>query len=152
MGRESDIADHLQHNDGTDLSNIEVIHAPEVVGMDAKIQALKTLPDNSMNVAARLVKQDRADAIVLCGNTACSVAAAQLNLRRIRGVKRAGILAPMPTAIEGKWSWCVDCGANAEGKPEHLQQFAHLASAFVSNRSELCRCRQTNRRRAVHWL
>ena len=47
------------------------------------------------------------------------------------GVLRAGILVPMPTRIEGKWTWVVDCGANAVGKAEHLVQWGQLAHAFL---------------------
>jgi glycerol-3-phosphate acyltransferase PlsX len=120
-----------EHGGGWPRERIEVHHAPEVVGMDAKIEALKEFPENSISVAARLVKSGEADAMVLCGNTACSVAAAQLNLRRIPGVLRAGILTPMPTVQEGKWTWVVDCGANAVGKPEHLVQWGQLACAYL---------------------
>jgi glycerol-3-phosphate acyltransferase PlsX len=67
--------------------------------------------------------------MVLCGNTACSVAAAQIHLRRIPGVKRAGLLTPLPTP-KGH-TWLCDCGANAVGKPEHLAQFAEMSSAFL---------------------
>jgi phosphate acyltransferase len=109
--------------------NIEIEEAPEVIGMADKIQALKEKPNDSMNRSAQLVKQGKADAMVLCGNTGCSVAAAQLHLRRVPGVKRAGLLTPLPTP-KGK-TWVCDCGANAVGKPEHLVQFAEMASAYL---------------------
>lgn len=116
-------------------TNIEVHHAPEVIAMGDKISALKDKPDDSMNVCARLVKEGTADAMVLCGNTACSVAAAQLHLRRIKGVKRAGILTPLPT-VKGT-VWVIDCGANASGKPEHLAQFGEMTAAFLKSYSEI---------------
>jgi glycerol-3-phosphate acyltransferase PlsX len=109
--------------------NLRVQHAPEVIGMGDKIEALREKPDDSINTSARLVKSGEADAMVLCGNTACSVAAAQLHLRRIKGVKRAGILTPLPNP-KGM-TWVIDCGANAVGKPEHLVQFAEMADVFL---------------------
>ena len=124
-------AELKKHGGSVPKDRIVIKHAPEVVGMDAKIEALKEYPDNSMSVASRLVKSGEADAMVLCGNTGCSVAAAQLNLRRIPGVLRAGILTPMPTVHEGQWTWVVDCGANAVGKPEHLVQWGQLANAYL---------------------
>lgn len=84
-----------------------------------------------MNLSARLVREGRADAMVLCGNTGCSVAAAQLHLRRIPGVKRAGILVPLPNP-KGR-TWLCDGGANAVCRPEHLVQFGEMASAFLEN-------------------
>ncbi len=110
--------------------NIVIEHAPEVIGMAEKIKALKERPDDSMNVSARLVKDGKADAMILCGNTGCSVAAAQLHLRRIPGVKRAGIASPIPT-ITGQHTWVCDMGANAECRPEHLVQFAEMTAAFL---------------------
>jgi phosphate acyltransferase len=133
VGRAADIesclATEIPASAGPRPSNIEIEDAPEVIGMADKIQALKDKPNDSMNRSAQLVKQGKADAMVLCGNTGCSVAAAQLHLRRIPGVKRAGLLTPLPNP-KGK-TWVCDCGANAVGKPEHLVQFAEMASAYL---------------------
>lgn len=113
-------------------ANLSIEHAPEVIGMSDKISALRERPEDSMNVTARLVKDGKADAMVLCGNTGCSVAAAQLHLRRIPGVKRAGILTPLPSPAQTAKTWIVDAGANAVGKPEHLAQFGVMGSIFLS--------------------
>jgi len=110
-------------------ANVQVHHASEVIGMAEKLKALDEKPDDSMNVCARLVKQGQADGMVLCGNTGCSVAAAQLHLRRIPGVKRAGILSALPKPTGH--TWLMDMGANAVGKPEHLVQFAHMAATYL---------------------
>src|ERR1043165_7419611 len=95
VGREPDIAAELARLGGKP-GNVEIEHAPEVIGMAEKLEALKERPNDSMNRCAQLVKQGKADGMVLCGNTGCSVGAAQLHLRRIPGVKRAGILTPLP--------------------------------------------------------
>jgi glycerol-3-phosphate acyltransferase PlsX len=128
VGRTTDLEAQLAELGGRPR-NVEIEHAAEVIGMAEKIAALKERPNDSMNVSARLVKEGRADAMVLCGNTGCSVAAAQLHLRRIPGVKRAGILTPLPNP-KGR-TWVIDCGANAVGKPEHLAQFAEMTSTFL---------------------
>lgn len=125
VGREPDIRVHLGNGPG----NISIEHAPEVVGMADKIHALKDKPNDSINRAAQLVKQGKADAMILCGNTGCSVGAAQLHLRRVPGVKRAGILTPLPKPTGH--TWVCDCGANSAGKPEHLVQFAEMTVAFL---------------------
>jgi len=130
VGQQEAIAPALREHGGTELDNIRIEHAPEIIGMADKIQALKDKPDDSMNLCARLVKQGEADAMVLCGNTGCSVAAAQLHLRRIPSVKRAGILTPLPS--DAGQTWVIDCGANAVNKAEHLLQFAEMGSAFLS--------------------
>jgi glycerol-3-phosphate acyltransferase PlsX len=128
VGREPDILAELAREGGKP-DNIAIEHAPQVIGMAEKLKALEEKPDDSMNRCAQLVKQGKADALVLCGNTGCSVGAAQIHLRRIPGVKRAGILTRLPKA--SGYTWICDCGANAVGKPEQLVQFAEMTVAFL---------------------
>lgn len=130
VGREHDLRSCLKHEGGSPR-NIRIEDAPEVIGMAEKISALKERPNDSMNRCAQLVKRRDADAMVLCGNTGCSVAAAQLHLRRIPGVKRAGLLTPLPTP-KGH-TWVIDCGANSVCKPEHLVDFALLGASFLES-------------------
>jgi glycerol-3-phosphate acyltransferase PlsX len=130
VGREQDIRSvAAQEFQGRFPANVVIEDAPEVIGMSEKLKALKERPNDSMNRCAQLLKQGKGDAMVLCGNTGCSVGAAQLHLRRIPGVKRAGILVPMPNP-KGH-TWVCDMGANAECRPEHLVQFAEMTSAFL---------------------
>jgi glycerol-3-phosphate acyltransferase PlsX len=130
VGRAHDIRACLK-KEGAEPKNIRIEDAPEVIGMAEKISALKERPNDSMNRSAQLVKRGEADAMVLCGNTGCSVAAAQLHLRRIPGVKRAGLLTPLPTP-KGH-TWVIDCGANSVSKPEHLVDFALLGASFLES-------------------
>lgn len=130
VGRDADIRSVVAKDfHGQIPANIQIEHASEVIGMAEKLKALKERPDDSMNRCAQLVKTGKADAMILCGNTGCSVGAAQLHLRRIPGVKRAGILVPMPNP-KGH-TWVCDMGANAECRPEHLAQFAEMTAAFL---------------------
>lgn len=132
VGRDQDIRAVIAKDfQGIIPTNVTIEHAPEVIGMSEKLKALKERPHDSMNRCAQLLKQDKGDAMVLCGNTGCSVGAAQLHLRRIPGVKRAGILVPMPNP-KGH-TWVCDMGANTECRPEHLVQFAEMTSAFLES-------------------
>ena len=132
VGRDADIRAVVAKDfHGVLLSNVVIEHTPEVIGMAEKLKALKERPDDSMNRCAQLMKTKKADAMVLCGNTGCSVGAAQLHLRRIPGVKRAGILVPMPNP-KGH-TWVCDMGANAECRAEHLAQFAVMTVAFLES-------------------
>jgi glycerol-3-phosphate acyltransferase PlsX len=56
------------------------------------------------------------------------LAAGLLHLRRLRGVMRPAIAVPLP-ARSGP-SVLLDAGANADARPEHLVQFAHMGAAF----------------------
>ncbi len=112
-------------------ANVVIEHTPDVIGMGDKLPALKERPNNSINRCTELLKQGKADGLVLCGNTGCSVVAAQLNLRRIPGVKRAGLVAPLPKPTGH--TWVCDVGANNVNKPEHLVQFAEMTVAFLAS-------------------
>lgn len=128
VGREADIRAELSRHGA--IGNISIEHTPDVIGMADKIHALKERPRNSITRCAEMLKQGAVDGMVLCGNTACSVVTAQLHLRRIPGVKRAGLLAPLPKPTGH--TWICDVGANNVGKPEHLVQFAEMTAAFLS--------------------
>src|SRR5205085_12366787 len=52
-----------------------------------------------------------------------------LELRRIPGVMRPAIAVPIP-GRRGP-SVLLDCGANADARPEHLVQFATMGSVFA---------------------
>ena len=56
------------------------------------------------------------------------LAAGLLHLRRLPGVLRPAIAVPLP-AHRGP-SVLLDAGANADARPEHLLQFAHMGSVF----------------------
>ena len=129
VGREADIRAELARLGGAP-ANVVIEHAPDMIGMADKIEALRERPDNSITRCATMLKQGAVDGIVLCGNTACSVVTAQLHLRRIPGVKRAGLLAPLPKPTGH--TWICDVGANNIGKAEHLVQFAEMTVAFLS--------------------
>jgi glycerol-3-phosphate acyltransferase PlsX len=58
------------------------------------------------------------------------LAASLLELRRLPGVLRPAIAVPIP-ARRGP-SVLIDAGANADARPEHLVQFAHMGSVFAA--------------------
>jgi glycerol-3-phosphate acyltransferase PlsX len=58
------------------------------------------------------------------------LAAGLLHLRRLPGVLRPAIAAPIPTRGGGP-TVLLDAGANADNRPEHLLQFAVMGSIFT---------------------
>ena len=53
-------------------------------------------------------------------------------VKRIRGIKRAAMAPAVPNKKGGK-TVIVDCGANAECKPEYLLQFGLIGSAYAKS-------------------
>jgi len=91
---------------------------------------LRSKPQSSMHIGMNLVKDSQADAFVSCGNTGAALAIATLRtLRRIPGVTRPA-LTTILTIGSRRWI-LLDIGANADCKPEWLQQFAFLGSVYA---------------------
>jgi glycerol-3-phosphate acyltransferase PlsX len=117
---------------GLDLSSprVEIVHAPEVIGMaEPGAKTVRRKKQSSISIAMDLVKEGRADAFVSAGNTGAAVAAATLKLRTLSGVDRAGIASPLPN--EHGICNILDAGANPEAKPEHLVTYAVMGTAFA---------------------
>jgi phosphate acyltransferase len=109
---------------------LELIEAADLIGMHEKpSDAVRGKPDASLVVANRAVAERRADAVVSAGNTGAMLAAGLLEIRRLRGVFRPGIAVMIP-ARDGV-SVLIDAGANADARPEHLVQFAHMGAIFA---------------------
>ncbi|MFC1714161.1 phosphate acyltransferase PlsX [Candidatus Poribacteria bacterium] len=117
---------------GSDLgkANIEVIHASQVVQMDGSaIEAVRRKRDSSIAVAAQLLKDGEADAMVSAGNTAAVYATTRAFLGKLRGVSRPAIPAIFPNMVD--LTILLDVGANAGGcKPEDFLQFAIMGEAY----------------------
>jgi len=79
--------------------------------------------------AVRAVADGDAQAVVSAGSTGAMLAASLLHLRRLPGVLRPGIAVVLP-ARRGP-SVLIDAGANADARPEHLLQFAHMGALFA---------------------
>jgi glycerol-3-phosphate acyltransferase PlsX len=82
-----------------------------------------------MFAACRAVGEGEADAVISAGNTGAMLAAGLLEIRRLPDVHRPAIAVPLP-AIGGT-SVLIDAGANADARPEHLLQFAHMGAVFA---------------------
>jgi glycerol-3-phosphate acyltransferase PlsX len=111
--------------------DMEIVEASDVIAMDDHdpARSVRSRKDASISVAARLVKDGRADGFFSAGSTGAALAAGVLHTGRIRGVARPAIaivlpFAPSPTVL-------LDAGANADVRPEHLQNFAVLGSVFA---------------------
>ena len=113
-------------------AGLEVVHAPDVVAMDEKPgDAARTKRESSLFAVCRAVADGRADAALSAGNTGALLAAALLEIGRLPGVHRPAIALVLP-ALRGP-SVLLDGGANADARPEHLVQFAHMGAVFAED-------------------
>jgi glycerol-3-phosphate acyltransferase PlsX len=128
VGDEPQIAPLLaQHG----AKNIEIVHAPRSIAMDANpSQAVRSSEDTSLGMAVDLVRAGRADAVVSAGNSGAFLAIALIRLRTIPGIARPAIAVVFP-AKHGPVV-LLDCGANVDCKPEWLAQFGVMGSAYAT--------------------
>ena len=109
---------------------LELVEASESIDMDdSAVESVRSRPDSSLVRAVRAVADGEADAVLSAGNTGAMLAASLLHIRRLPGVHRPGIAIVIPTK-RGR-SVLIDAGANADGRAEHLVQFAHMGAVFA---------------------
>ena len=107
-----------------------IVHAPEIVEMWEKpVESAKKKPNNSMAVGIRLVKKSIGSSFVTAGNTGGAMFNGLRVLGRMKGVQRPALSTIFPTR-KGK---CIvlDIGANADCRPEFLEQFAVMGSLYA---------------------
>ncbi len=116
-----------------DAARVTIHHTTQCVEMDeAPALALRTKKDSSMRVAINLVKDGAAQACVSAGNTGALMATARFVLKTLPGIDRPAILSTFPTALPNRHVHMLDLGANVDSTPEHLLQFAVMASVLAT--------------------
>jgi glycerol-3-phosphate acyltransferase PlsX len=114
---------------GLETQGLPLVETTGAIEMaDKPAEAVRAKPDSSLVAAVRAVAAGDADAVVSAGNTGAMLAAGLVHLRRLPGVMRPAIAVPIP-ARQGP-SVLLDAGANADARPEHLLQFAHMGAVF----------------------
>jgi glycerol-3-phosphate acyltransferase PlsX len=114
-------------------SNISIIEASQVIGFhESPMKAVKSKPDSSIVVGINLVRDGKASAFVSAGNSGAVVCASLLSLGMIEGVERPALgsfldITPSTPPL------LIDAGANADCRPSHLVQFAHLGTTYVKH-------------------
>jgi glycerol-3-phosphate acyltransferase PlsX len=109
---------------------IRIVHASELLEMGEKaVESARRKPDNSMAVGMQLVKNGEASAFVTAGNTGAAMFVALRTLGRIKGVQRPALTALFP--VRNGYAVVLDIGANADCRPEFLQQFAIMGSLYA---------------------
>ncbi|HPF46426.1 MAG TPA: phosphate acyltransferase PlsX [Emcibacteraceae bacterium] len=108
----------------------EVHHTDKIISADEKpSQALRRGRDSSMGQTIQSVKDGKAQAAVLAGNTGAQMALAKFILRTMQGIDRPALATLIPTS-RGE-SVMLDLGANVECDENNLVQFAIMGAAFA---------------------
>ena len=109
---------------------LEIVHAPEVAGMDEKpSDILRRKKNASIQVACRLVRDGAAQGVVSAGHSGASVACGMFIMGRIPGVERPALASLLPTEKEPVV--LLDVGATVDCKPYNIFQFGLMGDAFA---------------------
>lgn len=131
IGREERINECLQALNWNG-NNIEIVNATEVISNnESPAMAVRKKKDSSISKGMRMLKEGEVDAFISGGSTGALLSAGLLILGRIRGIKRPAIAAFFPKIGMNDTSLILDCGANAESRPEYLLQYGIMGSIFV---------------------
>ncbi|MFM1912691.1 MAG: Glycerol-3-phosphate 1-O-acyltransferase [Bacteroidota bacterium] len=129
IGPQSLIEDLLKQRNYTG-SNIKIIDAQEVIEMgEHPTKALTQKPNSSIGIGFGLLKAGKADVFASAGNTGAMMVGSLFSVKTIPGIQRPAIAGFAPR-ITGGYSLVLDIGANADCKPEMLNQWAQLGSVY----------------------
>jgi glycerol-3-phosphate acyltransferase PlsX len=128
VGPQALVAEELRRAGAAGLA-IEVVDAPEEVGMAEPVTRAALKKRSSIRVAVELVRDGAADAFFSAGNTAACWTIAKLTLGTLEEVDRPALAAIMPRP-DGR-TVILDVGANASCKARQLEEFAVMGKVYT---------------------
>lgn len=126
-----DVAESILREQKFDPAHVEFVHTTEVIGMsEHPAKAVMQKPNSSISLGFKLLKEGTIDALSSAGNSGAMLVGAMFSVKAIPGVLRPAITSIIPQ-LSGRLGVLVDVGANADCKPEYLEQFGVLGSLFA---------------------
>ena len=132
FGDETAIKKILKEEDA-DASLFDIIHSTEILGMSENpTKAIQQKPNSSMSLGFKYLATKQIDGFCSAGNSGAMLVGSMFSVKTIPGILRPTISTVVPKESGGK-GILLDVGANADCKPEHLQQFALLGSLLAQH-------------------
>jgi len=115
-----------------DHKKIKIVDAKETISTsEHPVMAIKRKKESSLVKALNIVKSGDADAVISAGSTGAFLAGCTLIVGRIKGIDRPALAPVVPG--EKRPFMIIDCGANAECKPNYLLQFGIMGKIYFEN-------------------
>jgi glycerol-3-phosphate acyltransferase PlsX len=114
---------------GAEGSGLELVDAPDVVGMGEKVSRSTLKKRSSIQVGLEMVRDGKTDGFFSAGNTAACWTIAKLVLGTLEEVDRPALAAVVPN-VEG-FTVLIDVGANARCKARQLEEFAVMGTVYT---------------------
>jgi glycerol-3-phosphate acyltransferase PlsX len=130
IGDEQIIGDFLdKHNLRSD--RVQIIPSSNNIEMgESPTKAVSQKPDSSIVLGLKMLAGKKLDIFISAGNTGAVYVGALYTVKAIEGVSRPAITSLIPKE-HGGFGVILDVGANADVKPEVLQQFGTLGAVYA---------------------
>lgn len=130
IGDQQDTVERLKQA-GANPDSFDFIHAPDAISMhEHPTKAISQKPNSSIAKGFELLKNGEIDSFSSAGNTGAMLVGSMFSVKTIPGVLRPAIATNVPK-IKSGYGILLDVGANADCKPEMLNQFALLGSLYA---------------------
>ncbi|MEC8692179.1 MAG: phosphate acyltransferase PlsX [Bacteroidota bacterium] len=127
------IIEETADKEGISLDGLHIVHCSEVIEMgEHPVKAMASKRDSSIFKGFTDLAQGGISAFLSAGNTGAMLVGSIQILKPINGVDRPSLLTTVskPSTLPGNVLYV---GANADNKPEHLQQFGLLGSIYAES-------------------
>lgn len=119
--------------EGYSGTNIEIIHAPEVITMsDHPAKAFQQKTQSSIVVGFGMLAKGKIDSFASAGNTGAMMVGTMFMIKAIEGIIRPVISGPLARLNSNIPTTLLDVGLNADCKPEVLYQYGILGSIYAN--------------------
>ena len=114
------------------IDKVEIVESSDVIDMsDSAVDAHKR-KESSIFIAAELVRDKKADAVVSAGHSGATMAVSLLRIGRIKGISRPGLATLMPSTTNSK-TLVLDVGAVTDCKPQNLFEFGAMGEVYAKH-------------------
>jgi glycerol-3-phosphate acyltransferase PlsX len=129
IGKESIIRSQLEALKES-KDSFKIINADSVIEMNEHpAKAFTQKKDSSIAIGYGMLMQKQADAFCSAGNTGAMLVGSMFTIKPIQGILRPAIAGWLPKEAGG-YGVVIDVGANADCKPEMLEQFGVIGSLY----------------------
>jgi glycerol-3-phosphate acyltransferase PlsX len=116
---------------GQPLDTFPIVHAASVIQMgEHPAKAFQQKQDSSIAIGFGMLMAKKAQVFCSAGNTGAMLVGSMFTIKPIPGVFRPGIAGFIPKDNH-EYGILLDVGANADCKPEYLDQFAVIGSLYA---------------------
>lgn len=130
VGRKEVIENELRHL-AKPIDAFKIVNASDVIEMgEHPVKAFSSKPESSIAVGFNLLHSGEVHAFCSAGNTGAMMVGSMFTVKPLPGIIRPAIMGYLPKA-DGSVGALVDIGANADCKPEMMNQFAELGAIYA---------------------